>query len=166
MASNGRRGPCSGRRPSRYGLSCGCHLHVVCLGQCRMAEPIPLHASPQPMSSILVARLGPGHVDSILLGSCIPDGDFIEEVHTPILRCHVNTLAFGSPESACKAAGDCGGRGCPVPVQNKNSAHCPRLHLQKLLNWHFWRWDVTTSKMGQKTVLHEKLPKYGNSPEF
>ena len=58
------------------------------------------------------------------LGSCIPDGDFIEEVHEPILRCHVNTLAFGSPELACKAAGDCGGRGCPVPVQNKNSAHC------------------------------------------
>ena len=125
MASNRRRGPCSGQRPSRYGLSCGCHLHVVCLGQCRMAEPIPLHARPQPMSSILVARLGPGHVDLNPLGSCIPDGDFIEEVHTPILRCHVNTLAFGSPEPACKAAGDCGGWGCPVPVQNKNSAHCP-----------------------------------------
>ena len=69
--------------------------------------------------------LGPGHVDSNPFGSCILDGDFIEEVHTPILRCHVNTLAFGSPERACKAAGDCGGRGCPVPVQNKNSAHCP-----------------------------------------
>ena len=119
MASNGWR-------PSRYGLICGCHVHVVCLGQCRMAEPIPLHARPQPMSSIEVARLGPGHVDSVPLGSCIPDGDFIEEVHTPILRCHVNTLAFGSPEPACKAAGDCGGWGCPVPVQNKNSAHCPR----------------------------------------
>ena len=86
-----------------------------------MAEPIPLHARPQPMSSILVARLGPGHVDLNPLGSCIPDGDFIEEVHTPILRCHVNTLAFGSPEPACKAAGDCGGRGCPVPVQNEKA---------------------------------------------
>ena len=43
MASNGRRGPCSGRRPSQYGLSCVCHLHVVCLGQRRMLEPIPLH---------------------------------------------------------------------------------------------------------------------------
>ena len=51
MASTGRCGSCSGRRPSRYGLSCGCHLHVVCLGQCRMAEPISLHARPQPMSS-------------------------------------------------------------------------------------------------------------------
>ena len=27
--SNGTRGPCSGRRPSRYGLNCGYHLHVV-----------------------------------------------------------------------------------------------------------------------------------------
>ena len=52
MASNGKRGPCSGRRPSRYGLSCGCRLHVVCLGQCRMVEPIPLRARPQLMSSI------------------------------------------------------------------------------------------------------------------
>ena len=35
--------------------------------------------------------LGPGHVDSNPLGSGIPDGDFIEEVHMPILRCDVNT---------------------------------------------------------------------------
>ena len=28
------------------------HFTVECLGQCRMAEPTPLHARPQPMSSI------------------------------------------------------------------------------------------------------------------
>ena len=72
-------------------------------------------------------RLGPGHVDSDPLGSCNPDSDFIEEIHTPILRCHVSTLAFGFPQPTCNAAGDCGGRGCPVPVQNGNSALCPRV---------------------------------------
>ena len=77
------------------------------------------------MLTTVEKRLGPGHVDSDPLGSCIPDGDFIEEIHAPILRCHVSTLAFGSPEPTCKAAGDCGGRSCPVPVQNDNSAHCP-----------------------------------------
>ena len=120
-----RRGPCwPGRRPIRYGVICGCPFHPVYPGQNKKKA----WRSPS-LSKLLTTvekRLGPGHVDSDPLGSCIPDGDFIEEIHAPILRCHVSTLAFGSPEPTCKAAGDCGGRGCPVPVQNDNSAHCPK----------------------------------------
>ena len=116
-----RRGACwPGRRPIRYGVICGCLFHPVYLGQKSLVEPIPLQAIDHSRK-----RLGPGHVDSDPLGSCIPDGDFIEEIHAPILRCHVSTLAFGFPQPTCKVAGDCGGRGCPVPEQNGNSTHCP-----------------------------------------
>ena len=98
--------------------------------------------------------IGPGHVDSIPLGSCIPDGDFIEEVHTPILRCHVNTLAFGSPEPACKAAGDCGGRGCPVPgrilILYGNWTTPPSTVKRRKLKWHG---HVTRSSGLAKTIL-------------
>ena len=105
------------------------------LGQKSLAEPIPLqavdHSRKKKNQKKKKKRLGPGYVDSDPLGSCIPDGDFIEEIHVPILRCHVSTLAFGFPQPTCKAAGDCGGWGCPVPVQNGNSAHCPPRRIQE-----------------------------------
>ncbi|GFO15682.1 metabotropic glutamate receptor, partial [Plakobranchus ocellatus] len=72
--ANGRDGPWSGRRPIRHGSLCGSHPHVTCLGQCRMAEPIPLHARPQPNSSYLVVRPCLEHLDVSFIVELIRPG--------------------------------------------------------------------------------------------
>ncbi|GFO04029.1 hypothetical protein PoB_003053400 [Plakobranchus ocellatus] len=53
-AANGRGGPCSGQRTIQYSIQFSYHIiFMVCLGLCRIAKPIPLHARPQPKSPII-----------------------------------------------------------------------------------------------------------------
>ena len=73
-------------------------IHAVCLGQKSMAEPVPLHAGPQPISSniwwlALVADTWP------LSSSWNPSvlaGDFIVEVIRPVMQCQHHPLTWFS----------------------------------------------------------------------